>query len=244
MKNRLVVIVWSLLITGGAFAQSLENLDYGVTVGVGATSQTQSGINSDDLKNIPGPGFRLGGFARYHFTGDWSVQSGLEFAMLHAGQKFSTGKSKLTLTSVVLPIQAVYTLPVGDRRWMVSAGPAFRFNLSGKYKDDYGSANLKFGKDKENRFFVPGLQMGVRYKTNLNVNRLFSRKTALMASLNPRQNEEMGGWIITGIDGTVQEWDYVSKQYKPKHKEGWWEIMFRIFINFATNRRDNRGSKA
>jgi hypothetical protein len=236
MKNLLLISCWSLLATGLAFAQLPENLDYGVTIGVGATTQNESGPKTDGLRYNPGLGLRLGGFAKYHFTDDWAVQSGLEFATLHSSINFDGAKSSQSLISLVLPIQAVYTLPVGDRRWTVSAGPAFRVNISGKYKDDFGSTKLEFGKDKGNRRLVPGLQMGVRYQPNLNLSRLFSKKSVLNASLNPLQSSDSND-VVLGIDGTVLEWDYKSKQYKQKYKEGWWEVMLRIAWNFATNQR-------
>ncbi|RRB02598.1 porin family protein [Larkinella rosea] len=237
MKNLLLMGLGWLLSAGLADAQVPENMDYGVTIGLGATMQNEAGPKTDGVHYNPGLGLRAGGFVRYHFNDAWALQTGLEFAGLNASVKFNGDKTRTSLFSLVVPIQAVYTLPVTERRWMVSAGPAFRINASGKVKGDFGSTKMEFGKDKGNRRLVPGLQMGVRYQPNFNLRSVFSRKKSLTASLNPFQSAGGGDDVVLGVDGTVLEWDYVNKQYKKKYKDGWWEIMLRIAWNFATNQR-------
>jgi hypothetical protein len=238
MKRSLLLGSTLFACIGNASAQlNPDNLNYGLTAGVGLTNLVfkQDGQKPGDETYAPGLGLRLGGFARYRFNDTWGVQPGLELTTVSSTANDGFGKTRTSVMSLALPLPATYTLPVGDNAVVFNAGPLFRFNLAGKVKSNVFSQKLEFGgANADYRRLSPGLQLGVAYR--IPVPRLFGSR----ASAHDDREVE---YVIMGIDGTVVETVYKSKNPNYTYKEDLWSIVVRFFWNFATNRRDNRGSK-
>lgn len=237
MNQTLLLLSGLLACLGNASAQSNPgNFNYGLTVGVGLTNLVfrQDGRKPADETYAPGLGLRLGGFARYRFNDTWGVQPGLELTTVRSTADDGFGKTRTSVVSLAVPLPATYTLPVGDNAVVFNAGPLFRLNLAGRVKSDAFSQKLEFGgANADYRRLSPGLQLGVAYR--IPVPRLFGAR----ASAHDDREVE---YVIMGIDGTVIETVYKSKS-SYTYTENLWSIVMRFFWNFATNRRDNRGSK-
>ncbi len=237
MKHFLCLASVLLGSPGLALAQfNPDHLNYGVTAGVGLTTlvSKEDGQKTPGETYSPGLGLRLGGFARYQFNDTWAVQPGLELTTVSSTAKAQGTNARTSVFSLTVPVPVTYTLPLGDNALIFNAGPLFRLNLAGKVKGDGFSQNLQFGSgtNADYRRITPGLQLGVAYR--IPVPRLFRSR----ASAYDREVD----YIITGIDGTVVETVYKYKS-RYNYSENLWTIMLRLFWNFSTNQRDNRGTK-
>jgi hypothetical protein len=216
-----------------------DQLNFGLTAGVGLTNLVfkQDGKKVPDETYAPGPGLRVGGFARYRFNETWGVQPGLELTTVRSTANDGFAKTRTSVVSLAVPLPATYTLPVGDNAVLFNAGPLLRFNLAGRVKSDAFSQQLEFGgANADYRRLSPGLQLGVAYR--IPVPRLFRSR----ASAHGGEDREVD-YLITGIDGTLVETVYKSKNPNYTYKENLWSIVLRLFWNFSTNQRDNRGTK-
>ena len=237
MKNELLLALCLAGLGRPTLAQlDPERLNFGLTAGVGLTNLVfkQDGKKATDETFSPGLGLRLGGFARYQFNETWAVQPGFELTTVRSTASDGFAKTRTSVVSVAVPLPVAYTLPVGERAVVFNAGPLFRLNLVGNVKSDAFSQQLEFsGANADYRRLAPGLQLGVAYR--IPVPRLIGSR----ASAHDDREVE---YIIMGIDGTVIETVYKSKSTYT-YKEDLWSIVVRLFWNFATDRRDNRGSK-
>ena len=217
--SRILYVVLLIGVSGGLQAQ----VSVGVTAGLGLTglSFKEDGRKPDDLTYSPGPGFQLGGFGEYALprNENFSVKAGLELAFSNFSEKYKgptgTGdKFSTSITSLLVPVQARYAFPVGDKTLVFSAGPFLRANLGGKTKGAGDSQKLEFGKDGDYRAMTAGLRLGLAYRFYLS-----PRRTSLNASFDAPAKSKREAPVDFELMSQIADKNLVTEYYTKNYNQ-------------------------
>jgi hypothetical protein len=239
--NRIISMLLLIGMAGGLQAQ----VSVGVTAGLGLTGMSlrEDGHKPEGVTYSPGLGFRLGGFGEYALpqNENLSFRAGLELGFTNFSEKYqgtagASDKFSTSFTSLLVPVQARYAFPVGDKTLVFSAGPFLRANLGGKIKSAGDSQKLEFGKDGDYRAITAGLRLGLAYRFYLT-----PRRPSLHASFDaPAQTKpkerpidfELMGQVL---DGNMSS-EYYAKQYKDKARLYAVMVSFHWTLSFYKNK--------
>lgn len=164
MRKEVLLFAVAALLAAGAQAQTNWGLKAGVTM-----PTIHFGSKSDGLKSKMNTNFYVTGFADFALSESFSIQPGLSYQ--GKGGKFEItdedGKieSKINLSYLEIPVNAIYYIPAGAGKFLIGAGPYAAYGLSGKVKIGKESEKVEWGnKGKDLKHFDFGINTMIGYK--------------------------------------------------------------------------------
>ena len=139
----LFILMMLLLTTTQSFAQ----IQFGVRAGLNISTAKVELPSSVTKKMLAS--FHVGGMVAYNFSETFALEPGLllsgggvKFEETYLGTKYTYSYSPFYLE---IPVNAVYKVNLGSVKLDLFAGPFLGIGIAGKYKDENGSVDIKFG---------------------------------------------------------------------------------------------------
>lgn len=105
-------------------------------------------------------GFNLGLISELSLNENLFLQPGLLFTT--KGSKYKDFDARYSTNNIEIPINLLYKIGTGSTKFFGFAGPYIGYAVSGKYKEDGVSSNIKFyGDNREMNAFDLGLNVGL-----------------------------------------------------------------------------------
>ncbi|QBQ42422.1 porin family protein [Sphingobacterium psychroaquaticum] len=170
MRNLFLTSSFLFLLFGGAVSAQTT---FGVRAGLNLPKlQITADGSAASYTSDAAANFYLGGYANLPVGGNFAVQPGV--TLQRKGGKFKTdgvvefpgGKGTITFTSIEVPVNLVYTIPVANSgAFLINAGPYVGVNVSAKAKAGNVSEKLELGSNEEQASRLDyGLNFGGGYQ--------------------------------------------------------------------------------
>ena len=192
----LSILMLLLFVTTQSFAQ----INFGVRAGLNLSSAKVELPSSVTKKMLAS--FHVGGMVAYNFSETFALEPGLilsgegvKFEETYLGTKYTYSYSPLYLE---IPVNAVYKINLGSAKLDLFAGPFFGIGIGGKYKDEDGSVDIKFGTSDESD--MKRGNFGLNFGAGIELNSILIRAQygLGLANLDPQgsSSDEMKSRVI------------------------------------------------